>query len=295
MPTLRRDGITAVIVQSRIDQGERDNNWNGARTLLTSIQQEPAPGLIVFPEAFSSGVNFIILRQMAEPIPDGPTTTALANLARETGAHIVAGVLEDGGDRKVYDSALVLDPAGELIGLYRRRFMWVGERNYVTAGDRPVVVATALGRIGLIVGYDLCFPEATASFLTDEVDVIACPASVFAQLNYNAVRLARTRAMDSHCYFLYANAVGFHQFANMAYTGGSGIFVDPYFLQVQLGAAIDPELGTVSATDGEPAVVTGLLHLDDLRAARLPTRLPFRGDAAYCLGDPTPATVPTST
>lgn len=281
MPTIRRDGVKAAVVQSRIDQGDKEKNWRRAVALARPALTEGVD-LIVFPEAFVSGVNFIILRQMAEPVP-GPTVERLSALAAEHDVHVVAGVLEAGDDGRIYDSAVVIDRAGRLLGRYRRRFAWVGERAYVSVGDGPVTVDTELGRIGLIVGYDLCFPEACATFLAAEVDVIACPASVFARLNHSAPTLARARAMDCHCYLLYANAVGFHQFANMAYTGRSGIHVDPYFAQVQLGAEPRPGLGTLAQAAEEETVLTATLHLDDLRAARVPDRLPFRDDAAYTL------------
>lgn len=287
MTVFRRQSLRAAVIQSRIQQGEKDENWRHALELLQRAM-EHRPQLVVLPEAFATGVNFIILKQMAEPIPDGPTCSRLRQLAADLGIHLIAGVLELGDDGHVFDSAVLFDPAGELLGRYRRRFLWVGERNYVAAGAAPLVVDSELGRIGFLVGYDLCFPEACSHFLHQDVDIAVCPASVFERLNFNARHLALARAMDHHCYFLFANAVGFHQFANMTYDGHSGIFADPYFLQIQLAEAAEPGLGRLAEVGPGEGFAVADLHLQDLAQAKR-KKLPFRGDAQHTLHRHPPA------
>jgi predicted amidohydrolase len=282
MPSIRRETVRVAAVQSRIDQGDTTANWERATALLRPVLAAEPIDLVVFPEAFVSGVNFIILRQLAEAVPNGPTTTALCELASSHRVHVVAGVLEAGDDGAVYDSAVVIDDAGQVVGHYRRRYVWVGERNYITGGDLPGIVDTRLGRLGLLVGYDLCFPQAAADFLAHDVDLIVCSASVFEQLNRSAPALALARAADSHCYAVYANAVGFHQFANLAYTGGSGVFIDPYFVQVGLREPVTEPIGVLASADGvAPTVVTAPLCLADLQTARASNLLPFQADATF--------------
>ena len=280
MTIFRKETVRVAVLQTWIEQGEKERNWSHAMQLLDQALAH-GPKLVVLPEAFVSGVNFIILRQMAEPIP-GPTFCKLSEIAARHSIFIVAGILEQGENGKVYDSAVLLDPSGVLLGKYRRRFLWTGERNYVSAGDASCMIATSLGRIGLLVGYDLSFPEACSSFLESDVDIAVCPASVFERLNVNARHLALARAMDHHCYFLYANAVGLHQFANMRYTGQSAICADPYFLQIQLSAPQQNGLGYLAQTLGEPGYVIAELCLEGLRAARR-NKLPFKTDAGFAL------------
>lgn len=281
MSIFQKPSVPVAVLQTQIEQGEKERNWSGAITLFEKAL-ESGPKLIVFPEAFVSGVNFIILRQMAERVPDGPTCDQLCQLAVQHSVHIAAGVLEAGEDGKIYDSAILIDPSGTVLGKYRRRFLWTGERNYVSAGSEQAVIKTELGNIGLLIGYDLCFPESCGAFLQSDVDIAICMASVFERLNYNAPRLALARAIDHHCYFLYANAVGFHQFANMRYTGSSGIFADPYFLQIQMAYAPEDRLGILAMTEDAPAFLAANLFLEELRRARR-SKLPFKEDATYTL------------
>jgi len=281
-----KQGIPVAVLQTSIEQGEKERNWRNALQLLEQAL-EHGPKLVVFPEAFISGVNFIILRQMAEPVP-GPTSDKLSELAIQHSLYIVAGILEQGENRKIYDSAIIVAPDGSLIAKYRRRYLWTGERNYVTAGNQSVTADTALGRVGLLIGYDLCFPDACSTFQQSDVDIIACPASVFERLNFCAPSLALARAIDHHCYFLYSNAVGIHQFANMRYTGRSAIFADPYFLQIQMGATQHETLGRLACANDQPGYVKAELCLEELAVARR-TKLPFKADAAFSLQSANPA------
>jgi len=280
MTIFQKPTVPVAILQTQIEQGEKESNWSGAMEHFKRAM-EKGPKLVVFPEAFASGVNFIILRQMAERVPDGPTSERLRQLSALHAVHIAAGVLEAGDDGRIYDSALLLDPRGNVLKKYRRRFLWTGERNYVSAGSDQAVAKTELGNIGLLIGYDLCFPEACGGFLQSDVDIAICMASVFERLNHNAPRIALARAIDHHCYFLYANAVGFHQFANMRYTGSSGIFADPYF-QLQMACAVTEDPGILAHAGDTPDHLTAGLHLEDLARARR-SKLPFKEDATYTL------------
>lgn len=271
-------GTHASVIQTLIKQGEKEDNWTRAMDLFQRAL-EHKPRLVVFPEAFATGINFIILRNMAEAVPDGDLCCRLRELARENRLFIAAGILELGEDDKIYDCAVILDPRGDLVAKYRRRFRWVGECNYLSPGRKSVVVDTEIGRIGLIIGYDLCLPETCSTFLADEVDMILCPSAVFRELAFNTRHLAMARAMDYHCYFLYANALGFHQFANMHYPGDSAIFADPYFLQVQMSLEQGVDLGCLTQRVKGEAVLPGVLHLEDLAKARK-KKLPFKEDAS---------------
>jgi predicted amidohydrolase len=281
MSNFDKRSVRVGVLQTRIVQGERDDNLRRASALFAQVARHE-PDLVVLPEAFATGVNFVILRQMAEPVPGGATSDAAREFAERHATHVAAGILEAGDDGRIYDSAVVFGPKGELLGKYRRRFLWVGERSYLSAGGEPLIVDTPIGRIGVIVGYDLCFPEASETFLQSDVDIVVCPSSVFERLNYSAGQLGLLRAMDHHCYFVYANAVGFHQFANMRYTGRSAIFADPYFLQVQLARKQQEGLGCLARASLDEEVVVGDLHIEDLRRARV-KNLPFKDDARFTL------------
>ena len=122
---------------------------------------EDGAALVVLPELASSGY---MLADRAEALAaaqtsDGPTITAWAELARELGIVIVGGFCErdDAGDPR--NSAVLVDPSG-VRAVYRKAHLWDRERLVFVAGDdAPPVVDTIVGRVGVVICYDLEFPE----------------------------------------------------------------------------------------------------------------------------------------
>ena len=139
-----------------------DLDGNRARA-LAAIEAAAAAGaqVVVLPELAASGYVFrdaAEARSLAEP-PDGPTLEGWAELAAAHGLAVVGGFAEAAGDGRLHNSAALVD-AGGLRAVYRKVHLWDRESLVFTPGDEPpAVVATEHGRIGVMVCYDLEFPE----------------------------------------------------------------------------------------------------------------------------------------
>ena len=170
--------------------------------LLAAVQTQPAIGnvaenlaemervisalpsteerLVVFPEMATSGYFFSQrerLWKLAEPVPEGPVTRRLEELAAAQGCYIVAGLPERAGSA-LYNTAVLVGPSG-YITKYRKMHLWNEEKLLYDPGDLGVVVAdTPIGRIGLIICYDLWFPELARIIGLMGTDVIAMPAAL---------------------------------------------------------------------------------------------------------------------
>lgn len=139
-----------------------DVDGNLARA-VAAVADAAAAGarLVVLPELVSSGYAFAgrdELERCAER-PDGTTVTRLAASAREHDAVVVAGFpeLADGG--AVFNSAVLADSSG-VRAVYRKAHLWDREKELFTPGSAPpAVVDTSVGRVGVMVCYDLEFPE----------------------------------------------------------------------------------------------------------------------------------------
>jgi predicted amidohydrolase len=187
------------------------NAENRARVLAMFHEAVSEGGrLIVFPECAISGYGFSDLataRTFAEPIP-GPTTEALASVCEETGAFGVVGVLERVGD-VVYNSAVLSGPEG-LVGVYRKAHLpYLGVDRFVTPGDTGFLVwETPLGRVGLVICYDLRFPEAMRALALAGADIIALPTN-WPDGSQNAPQfVTRTRALENRVFVLACNRCG---------------------------------------------------------------------------------------
>jgi len=161
--------------------GALDVAANVAHTVY-AVEKASADGarVVVLPELASSGyvLHEPLLRSLAEDVTDpGPALTAWSDVAARTGTTVVAGFPEVEDDR-VYNAAAVFGPDGELLGVYRKLHLFAGEQGVFTPGDHglPVVEVDGL-RIGVLVCYDLRFPEAVRIHALREVDLIAVPTA----------------------------------------------------------------------------------------------------------------------
>lgn len=138
---------------------------------------EAGAGLIVLPELATTGYLFETRDEAfahAEAVPDGPTVASFARLAAEHGVYIVGCVAERAG-AKLFDTAILVGPEG-YIGRYRKTHLWNTEKLWFTPGDEGFsVYDTPIGRIGLLVCWDIWFPE-TARIVTQlGADIICIP------------------------------------------------------------------------------------------------------------------------
>lgn len=182
--------------------------------------------LACLPEAFASAVDLGAIEQVAEEIP-GPTSRFLCGKAQELGLFIIAGILETHGGRR-YSSALLIDNAGLIIGHYRRIHVFSLEKSFLAEGPNAnQVIHSPVGRIGLLLGYDINFPESCRSLFMDKAEMIVCPAQIPATYAAATVLLAQARAAENNCYFLLAGGCGENGLAQFSYMGRSLIARNP--------------------------------------------------------------------
>jgi N-carbamoylputrescine amidase len=120
--------------------------------------------------------------KLAEPIP-GPTTEALAEVARETKLVIVASLFEKRAEGVYHNTAAVLDADGRLVGKYRKMHIpddpLFYEKFYFTPGDLGFRVhATARGKLGVLVCWDQWFPEGARLTALAGADVLFYPTAI---------------------------------------------------------------------------------------------------------------------
>ncbi|MBM3106844.1 nitrilase family protein [Pseudomonas sp. V1] len=130
--------------------------------------------LIVLPELANTGYTFNTRAEAyahAETLVDGPCIGAWAAFAREHQVYLVAGFAERDG-LKLYDSAALLGPEG-LLGHYRKAHLWNQEKLWFTPGDLGFpVFETPIGRIGLLICWDIWFPEVPRLLAQQGADII---------------------------------------------------------------------------------------------------------------------------
>lgn len=112
--------------------------------------------------------------ELAEPIP-GPSTDYFRGLAKQHKLHLVFSLYERDG-RAVYNTAVLIDPQGQLVGKYRKVCLPHGEvEKGIMPGHEYPVFDTRLGKIGMMICYDGFFPEVARELTNRGAEIIAWP------------------------------------------------------------------------------------------------------------------------
>ena len=152
-----------------------------ARLRLQSLARHAAEGadLVVLPEMAATGYVFDgpdAIRPGAED-PDGPTFQALAAVAREAGVWVVGGFPERAGAR-LFNSALIIDPAGALAGVYRKTLLFDADLPWATPGDSGYMrFETGAGAFGVGICMDLNDDDFVAWVARADVRAVAFPTN----------------------------------------------------------------------------------------------------------------------
>lgn len=213
--------VAVSLVQFASSHLDRETNARRMAEFVLDEGRNHGADLVVFPELASTGyieahpdAEFAReLYRQSEPIP-GPTTEALAEAARAAGAHVIAGIseLHPRIPHVLMNAAVLIDPAGELVGVQRKVHACLEEKNYYGAGDSIEVFDTALGKIGINVCYDARFPEVARVQALAGAEIIASIwASAVQGSKVPATSIQErtaTRAMENALFFLGCNRSG---------------------------------------------------------------------------------------
>jgi N-carbamoylputrescine amidase len=169
---------------------------------------------------------------LAEPIPDGPTTQKMMALAKETGMVLVVPIFEKQDDGVFYNTASVIDADGSFLGRYRKQHIpqidgfW--EKYYFRPGNGGYpVFDTAVGRIGVYICYDRHFPEGWRALGLNGAKIVFNPSATSRGLSMYLWNLEQPAAAVANEYFIGAiNRVGTEPLGDNDFYGSS-YFVDP--------------------------------------------------------------------
>lgn len=197
------------VAQTEPRLGEPERN---VEACLARLEEAGAAGceLLVLPECATSGYMFGSEDEAApyaEEIP-GPSVEALAGACARHGLHCVAGLLERDGVR-LRNTAVLVGPSG-LVGRYRKTHLpFLGVDRFVAPGEEPPeVYDTPVGRLGIVICYELRFPEPTRALALGGAELILHPTNWPTVVRPFADFLTRARAAENRVFLLTANRVG---------------------------------------------------------------------------------------
>ncbi|NEB05903.1 carbon-nitrogen hydrolase family protein [Streptomyces sp. SID13726] len=165
--------------------------------------------LLAAPEMFLTGYAIGDDVARLASAADGEEADAVAEIAVRHGLAIAYGYPERSGDA-VYNSAQLISADGTRLANYRKTHLFgCFERDRFTPGEQPVVQAELGGlRVGLMICYDVEFPENVRAHALAGTDLLIVPTAQMHPFQFVAESLVPVRAWENQMYVVYVNRVG---------------------------------------------------------------------------------------
>ena len=181
-----------------------DNRDRIEREVSTAVRRFPWVEMVVLPELASFGVALAA----AEALP-GPTEERYRALANKLGIWLVPGSLYERDGDRIYNTALVISPGGEVVGRYRKIYPFLPYEAGVSHGTETLVFdVPEVGRFGVSICYDQWFPEVTRAMAWQGAEAIIHPTLTGTIDRAQELVLAQANAIVNQCYFIDINHAG---------------------------------------------------------------------------------------
>lgn len=167
--------------------------------------------VVVLPEMWNCPYANKYFKPFAETKEDGESVRLLSSLAKELGIYLIGGSLPEAEGETVYNTSFAFDKEGKIIGRHRKIHLFdvdvrdgtsFKESDTLGRGEEVAVISTEHGKIGMMICYDIRFPELARLLTLEGVCLIVCPAAF--TLATGAAHwdlLLKTRALDNQVYF----------------------------------------------------------------------------------------------
>lgn len=175
--------------------------------------------LLITPEMLTTGYNVPGVAGQAQPAA-GPWRDLVADIARSAGVAILYGYPERDGDQ-VFNAAQLVDRDGAVLTNHRKSHLYgdVDTRVFAPGPGDLALVDLDGARVGILICYDVEFPEAVRSLALAGADLVAVPTALMRPYEVVARTVVPARAYENQVYVAYANRSG--QEAGLAYCGES--------------------------------------------------------------------------
>lgn len=194
----------AASVQFDIKLGDVDHNLSYVLSEIKRLKKEGVK-LIVLPEMWSTGYAWRKLGRLSER-----TAEIVGELkgASKKGIIIIGSMPEKDGE-DIYNTAYIID-SGKLIGKYRKIHLFtpMKEDYFLKAGNEPLLCATSIGKIGVLICYDVRFPEIVRRLTLEGAEMLVVPAEWPHPRCDHWKTILKARAIENQLFVIAANRCG---------------------------------------------------------------------------------------
>ena len=193
-------GIAAL----QLDLSNQDNLYLIQNEIETVVARFPWVDMLVVGELATFGPG----ASRAQPT-GGEAEQSYCELAHKLGIWLIPGTLFEQRGEDIYNTALVINPAGEIVKRYHKMFPFMPyEKGTTPGGEFPVFDVPGVGCFGLAICYDQWFPEFIRSLACQGAEVILCPTMTNTIDRDVELAIAQANAAINQCYFFSVNVAG---------------------------------------------------------------------------------------
>lgn len=204
MPKASPNTFRAASIQFDIRLGDVDYNLSYVLSEIRRLSKEGVR-LILLPEMWSTGYAWRKLGRLSERTPE--LVEELKRVSKK-GAIIIGSMPEKDGE-DIYNSAYVIDD-GKLIGKYRKIHLFtpMKEDYFLKPGNEPLICNTSAGRIGVLICYDVRFPELPRRLTLEGAEMLVVPAEWPHPRLDHWRTILKARAIENQLFIIAANRCG---------------------------------------------------------------------------------------
>jgi predicted amidohydrolase len=251
---MKKKTLSLVGIQMTPTQDKEENLKNALALVDEAFARYKHVDMIVLPEYF----YHVVPKKQVDSVGAYPEAvkTELSKRAKKHSAYIIAGTVanrkEDG---KVYNTSVMFGRDGEITGEYSKIHLFdvlgamggVNESDYITRGDEVFAFETDFGKIGIIICYDIRFPELARTLALQGVQYLLVPAAFYSPRIDHWQDILRVTALQNSMYVMGVNLFGKLDDANVFC--GRSIISDPWGIPV------------ATASD-KPAIIQTYIDID---------------------------------
>ncbi len=203
-----------IMLQTDIHFANPEKNFENVDGLFRqAMKDNPEADIVILPEDWSSGFSDKMFQEIEKHVEetDGESVTFLKNLAKEFNVWVVAGSIstkhEDGSFK---NTTFLINREGEVVGDYSKMHLYsdMDEDVAFEHGSKTDVIDTEFGKVGLMICYDIRFPELARTYALKGADVLIVVSDFPNPRLEHWVTLLRARAIENQMCVVACNRVG---------------------------------------------------------------------------------------
>ncbi len=207
--------------------GSPNENFEKAKELIEKAVRENSPDTVVLPETWNTG--FFPKENIEELCDDNGKRVKeeIGGLAKKHHINIVAGSVSNIKNGKVYNTAYVFDRNGQVVCEYDKTHLFtpMGEHEYYEKGDRLGKFELDGTKCGILICYDIRFPELTRSITVNGADYLFVVSQWPTARVYHLETLVKARAIENQIFAVCCNSCGT---AGQTKYAGHSLITDPW-------------------------------------------------------------------